>query len=220
MADYIKGLGGCGYCQDCDVDDPCALTDPVVGTHTYSATRGTSMFFGGWGTNSPTSRSISGTLPAGVSFSGGSISGTPTAVGVYVIDLTATNACGIGVGTLTITVVCEDCTTLPACSTDFAGEAHMGETASTFYDISCETCYLNSLTLDAYYDIDVTAGSRLQIFADSVEIYDSGCFASTLTGVVLGAIIPACTTEIEVRATGAYCNSSTDGGFTYYITVI
>jgi hypothetical protein len=59
-------------------------------------------------TNSPTSYSESGALPAGVTLNTttGVISGTPTASGSFTITTTATNAGGIGQQTLVITIVC------------------------------------------------------------------------------------------------------------------
>ena len=55
---------------------------------------------------SPTSYGLSGTLPAGLSFTAGTgtITGTPTATGTYPVTISATNATGTGSATLTITV--------------------------------------------------------------------------------------------------------------------
>ncbi|HTB51713.1 MAG TPA: putative Ig domain-containing protein, partial [Ferruginibacter sp.] len=55
-------------------------------------------------TNSPTSYTVTGTLPAGLSFSGSTISGAPTASGTFVDTVKATNAGGTGTQILTITI--------------------------------------------------------------------------------------------------------------------
>ena len=58
--------------------------------------------------------SESGTLPAGMSFSGGTLSGTPTQTGSFPITVTATDANGcIGPQTLTISVDCQSITVGP-----------------------------------------------------------------------------------------------------------
>ena len=50
------------------------------------------------------SHDISDTLPPGMTFSGGVLSGTPTALGVFTLHVTATNAAGPTNQTLTVTV--------------------------------------------------------------------------------------------------------------------
>lgn len=59
--------------------------------------------------NSPTSFSLSGTLPAGLSFDApsGVISGIPTQSGTFTITLSASNSGGTGTKTLTLTVVAD-----------------------------------------------------------------------------------------------------------------
>ena len=56
-------------------------------------------------TNAPTSYSIGGTLPAGLSLSGAVISGTPTVSGTFIDTVKATNAGGTGTQVLTITIL-------------------------------------------------------------------------------------------------------------------
>jgi hypothetical protein len=53
---------------------------------------------------SPTITQTGGTLPAGVTFSGGVLSGTPTETGSFPISFTATNSAGFSTQTLTLTV--------------------------------------------------------------------------------------------------------------------
>lgn len=56
--------------------------------------------------NSPTSYAFSGSMPPGLSLNGstGKISGTPSAIGVFALTLSATNASGTGLAPLTITI--------------------------------------------------------------------------------------------------------------------
>ncbi|HSY77318.1 MAG TPA: sugar-binding protein, partial [Bacteroidia bacterium] len=54
--------------------------------------------------NSPVSYTVTGTLPPGVTFSGTTISGTPTAIGTFIDTVKATNAGGTGIQILTITI--------------------------------------------------------------------------------------------------------------------
>ncbi len=55
-------------------------------------------------TNAPTSYAVTGTLPAGVTFSGNTISGTPTNTGTFIDTVKAINTTGTGKQVLTITI--------------------------------------------------------------------------------------------------------------------
>lgn len=106
MANYLLGLGG-KCCADCTPNNPCKAR-PVVGGNGVTTCAG--EFFsisGSWGSNTPTSRTITG-LPSGVSYNTGTniLSGTPTSAGTTVCTATATNACGTNTdsGNVTITV--------------------------------------------------------------------------------------------------------------------
>ncbi len=74
--------------------DEATFTDDAFNTFTVAAT----------GTPTPTITKW-GTLPAGVSLSGGVLSGTPTQTGTFQITLTATNALGTSTQQFTLTVV-------------------------------------------------------------------------------------------------------------------
>jgi alpha-tubulin suppressor-like RCC1 family protein len=82
---------------------PPAITSGTTAT----ATVGTAFNFQVTASNSPTSFALTGTLPAGLSFTTatGVIGGTPTVTGAFPVTLTASNAGGTGpTFTLTITV--------------------------------------------------------------------------------------------------------------------
>ena len=70
---------------------------------TAAGTVGTSFSFPIIATGSPTSYAAS-PLPAGLSLVGSNITGTPTTAGTTIVGLSATNAFGTGLGTVTITV--------------------------------------------------------------------------------------------------------------------
>lgn len=79
---------------------------PVISSAaTATATVGKSFSYSIYGSNSPTSYAASG-LPAGLSVDTGtgSVSGTPTASGVFTVPISATNAGGTAGATLTLTV--------------------------------------------------------------------------------------------------------------------
>ena len=80
---------------------------PVVNTEgTWTATEGVAFNYQIFASNSPTSYSVSGTLPPGLTLnsSSGQISGTPTTVGTYSVTLEAMNSGGTGSATLVLNV--------------------------------------------------------------------------------------------------------------------
>lgn len=82
-------------------------TAPVVNTEgTWTATKGSPFTYQVFASNTPTSFSVLGTLPPGLTFnsSSGQISGTPTTVGAYTVTLGATNSGGAGSATLILNV--------------------------------------------------------------------------------------------------------------------
>ncbi|HTB51654.1 MAG TPA: putative Ig domain-containing protein, partial [Ferruginibacter sp.] len=80
---------------------------PVI-TSSTTASGAVGTAFSGYtitATNTPTSYSIGGTLPAGLTLSGSTISGTPTVSGTFIDTVKATNAGGTGTQVLTITIL-------------------------------------------------------------------------------------------------------------------
>lgn len=184
MADYIKGLNG-GCCDDCTPDNACTAK-PVVTDYPYAATEGVSMYFGPWGTNTPTSRSVTGTLPPGVSFSGTDISGTPTAAGPYTVTLGASNACGSDTGILSIQVESIFCHLTLNTS---GGDAGYDQTFDVTGDFSADR--------NVYVDFEsYTVKDQLLIYANAVLVYDSGCIGAHVTPTIL---MPAGTTSVRVN---------------------
>lgn len=186
MANYIKGLNG-GCCDDCTADNACTAKPVVGGPYTYAATAGTSMYFSGWGTNSPTSRAVTGTLPTGVTFNGTAISGIPTSAGTYVVSLEATNACGTDYGTLTITVSCATCTL--SISLDAGTGTYNYDSTGVF---ACDRSYNIAIT-GAGPGTDCP--NRIQFKADGTTLWDSTCIGGNASATVT---IPAGTTTITV----------------------
>ena len=85
----------------------CAATTPAItSAPTASGTVGTIFTYGITATNTPTTYTVGGTLPAGITIntSTGVISGIPTGSGIFVDTLKATNAGGTGTQILTITI--------------------------------------------------------------------------------------------------------------------
>jgi hypothetical protein len=125
MSTYIKGMGCCDETQAC-IDSllcgtgcggtgaPCVGALPViVSSGSASGTVGVAFSYFIIATNSPTSYGVTGTLPAGLSLNTGTgeISGTPSGAEVRTVTISATNACGTGTKSLTITIVA--CGTTP-----------------------------------------------------------------------------------------------------------
>ena len=84
-----------------------AIPAPVVTSATTLAVAvGSNLSYQITATNSPSSYSVVGTLPAGASLNTttGLISGTPTAAGTYNVTIGATNSTGTGIRSLAITV--------------------------------------------------------------------------------------------------------------------
>jgi hypothetical protein len=104
------------------------LTEPVITSRTINGTVGTALTEPINATsNLPiTNYTSTGTLPPGVSFNAttGIFSGTPTTAGSYPVTVTATNADGIGNGTLSFVIAkgTPAITTQPTASTIFSGQ--------------------------------------------------------------------------------------------------
>ena len=85
------------------------FTNPpaITSATTAPATVGAAFNYQITATNSPTSYSVTGTLPAGVSLNAGTglISGTPTTAGTTAVTIKATNVGGTGSQTLTISAL-------------------------------------------------------------------------------------------------------------------
>ena len=77
---------------------PTLTLTPAAGTLTLPYGSAYTQAFSAGGTPGPFTYALSGALPAGVSFSGSTLSGTPTAPGVYPVTVTATDSVLTGAG--------------------------------------------------------------------------------------------------------------------------
>lgn len=162
--------GGCTITQvaACPVItiSPSSLSPSSVGTAypstTFTATGGTA----------PYSFNLSGTLPTGMTFSGGALSGTPTQAGGFPITVTATDADGCSGGQSYSLVITN--TTLP-CITDglFSG----GPTFNRPNAIATGSGVPSPCTLSA---------TGTSVFYKAYEFNVSGCATGTLTATLCG----------------------------------
>ena len=189
----MRGFGGCGYCDNCAADSPCSSATPVVASYTYAATAGTSMSYSNWGTNSPTGRTVTGTLPPGGTFNGPStISGTPTSGGTYTVTIGASNACGSASGVLTITVSCGDCP-LSGYGVASTGDANVICLSDTYSTVGYFLCSRN---VTFSYELLYAEGQIRVVKNGGVVLYDTGCASPASTSVSIS--VPAGTTSLEV----------------------
>ena len=92
-----------------------AHTSPdITSVLTASGTVGSAFTYTITGSNTPTSYSTTGTLPAGLTLSGAVISGTPTAAGTTSVTINALNAGGTGSATLVITIAAAPAPVIPS----------------------------------------------------------------------------------------------------------
>lgn len=80
------------------INAPTLALSPAAGTLTLTYGAAYSQVFAASGSPGPYGYAVSGALPDGVSFSGGTLSGTPTAPGSYPITITATDSALTGSG--------------------------------------------------------------------------------------------------------------------------
>jgi hypothetical protein len=98
-----NGLGSASETFTLKIDEAPTITSPATAT----ATVGTSFFLQTSASGYPAPKMTkTGTLPKGLAFSGGAITGTPKAgsAGTYAITITAKNAAGTTTQLLTLTV--------------------------------------------------------------------------------------------------------------------
>ncbi|MGH8045884.1 MAG: glycosyl hydrolase, partial [Chthoniobacterales bacterium] len=130
-------------------------------------------------TNSPTSYSVTGTLPAGLSLnpSTGLISGTPTATGTSSFTIKATNANGTGSKNLTVTIY--PFTNPPVINSSLAAPAIVGAAFS--------------------YQIAATNSP----FSYDAAGLPTGLSVNQSTGLISGTPTAVATTPVTIKATNA-----------------
>jgi hypothetical protein len=114
--------------------------------------------------NSPTSYAVSGTLPPGLTFSGSTITGTPTVAGTYVDTVKATNAGGTGIHILTITIAA-----LPSCGTSMIVNALSAPTIDGTIDGVWSSAPKNNINKTISGTIQT--GSTWQAMYDATNLY-------------------------------------------------
>ena len=148
----------------------------ITSATTANGTVGAAFSYTIVATNTPTSYSVTGTLPAGVSVTGNVISGTPTASGTFSVTLYATNAGGTGTQNLTITI-------LPNASVITSATTANGTTGSAF-------------------SYAITATNTPTSYSETGAL-PAGVTINTITGVISGTPTVSGTFAITVKATNA-----------------
>lgn len=196
MADYIKGLNG-GCCDDCTPNNACTAKPVLAGPYPYAATCGISAYFGPWGTNTPTSRTVTGTLPPGITFDGvDTISGTPTTTGTYTVTITATNACGTATTTIVFTVACDTCAEIIFYE-GAAGALAVGASLGFSYNVTGKFCCAHDFHFEWQLTIfDPDNCGQLILKANGSTIHDTGCICDVSGSIEV--TIPAGTTTITL----------------------
>jgi len=126
FTDTVKATNASGTGKQVITITIISINIPVItGAPTASGTVGTAFNYNITGTNNPTSFAVTGTLPAGITVSGATISGIPTAAGTFVTTIKATNAGGTGTATLTISIGTAGTCTIPAwnAATQYVGSS-------------------------------------------------------------------------------------------------
>ncbi|MDQ8183554.1 putative Ig domain-containing protein [Pelagicoccus sp. SDUM812005] len=150
-------------------------TPEITSATTASGTVGEAFNYVITANNSPQSFNVSGDLPAGVTFSSESLSGTPTEAGTFTIALSANNASGTGAET-TLTLTIDPAGAVPVISSasSLSGDADellsyqiTASESPTSYSasglppgmtINTETGFINGKTsIENVYTVDLTA---------------------------------------------------------------
>jgi chitinase len=124
--DTVKATNASGTAKQIITITIISINSPVItSAPTASGTVGAIFSYNIAATDNPVRFAVTGTLPAGLTVSGATISGTPTAAGTFVTTIKATNAGGTGTATLTISIGTAGTCTVPAwnAATQYVGSS-------------------------------------------------------------------------------------------------
>ena len=97
----------------------------------------------------------------------------------------------------------------PGCACTFTA-SEFGDTGGSYvYDVTGQFVFESDLSI-TFVAPAPTATARLQVYADGVSVYDSGCIS---TGASATVAIPAGTTEIEAVVTICVSTGEDDWSF-------
>ncbi len=168
---------------------------PVVTSDTVSGGYGSSFSYTISASNSPTSYAASG-LPAGLSLSGNTISGTlPISVGALTIGLSATNDGGTGTGTLTINVVDTTPPVITAPSTVTA-EATSAAGAAVTFTATANDAISSTVPVVA----TPASGSTFPLGISSVSLSATDAAGNTATQTLLVSVVDTTPPTLTVPA--------------------
>jgi hypothetical protein len=216
MATWIKAPDSLDDCCDCqpNVCDDCCSPPVISSPGTANGTECSAFSYNITASNSPTSYSVTGTLPSGLSLNTGTgvISGTPSSgsTGTYNVTIGASNACGSDSLALAITIA------------DFACPGSFTGTSSTVSTATSGSCIDDTfdVTGDFPCSVDVsvqwtatTDGTSFIVYANASSIYSSGCLTSNGSTSIT---IPAGTTSLRVTAD---CGCAVGPGSAFSVTI-
>ncbi|HXB13436.1 MAG TPA: TIM-barrel domain-containing protein, partial [Bacteroidia bacterium] len=136
----------------------------ITSANAASGVIGTVFSYTAVALNSPTNYTVTGTLPPGLSFSGVTISGTPTLAGTFVDTVKATNAGGTGIQIVTFTI-----SALPPCGTSMVVNATSVPVIDGTVDPVWSNAPKNAITQTIQGTIQT--GSTWQAMYDATNLY-------------------------------------------------
>jgi beta-glucosidase-like glycosyl hydrolase len=158
----------------------------IVSVGTATATVGTSFTYITSATNAPTSYALTGTLPAGLTFSTttGLVTGTPTTAGTSTVNITATNPVGTSAA-LSLVITVYSSTTAPTVTSATSAAA----------------------TVSSVFSYQITASGTPTSYAETGTL-PAGLTFSTTTGTITGTPTTTGTSSVTLTATNSHGTST------------
>jgi hypothetical protein len=199
-----------------------AQSAPVISSATSAnGTLGTAFSYTITASNTPTSYSVTGTLPAGVAVNAatGVISGTPTNSGTFNVTVSATNSGGTGSGSLAISIAVP----IPNAPVVTSAGTASGTTGAAFsYAITASntaTSYSVTGTLPAGISASTSTGlisgtpTNSGVFTVTVHATNAGGTGNGALVITIGVPIP----NAPVVTSASTATGTTGSAFTYSI---